>query len=74
MKTVYLALPLTQIKTDAEKNEIRNLIRWFRDNFDVEILKWAFNTDTWTPEPVENIFDFDTEESIASGFVDRLLS
>lgn len=30
-KTVYLALPLTHIKTDIEKDEIRRLISWFKE-------------------------------------------
>lgn len=68
-KTVYLALPLTHVKTDSEKDEIRRLILWFKETFDVEILKWALNTDSWLPEPVENIFDYDTERVLRADLV-----
>lgn len=69
MKTVYLALPLMHVNKESERDEIRHLIRWFKETFDVEVLKWAFNTDTWTPGPVENIFDYDTEKVLRADLV-----
>lgn len=57
--TVYMMVSLTHVKTDAEKDEIRELIRWLEDDADVALLRWAFDTETWTPKPVDNIFVYD---------------
>ena len=60
MKTVYVATSLTHVKTDAEKKELRDFLAWLVTEFNIKLLKWAFDTDTWSPEPVENIYEYDT--------------
>lgn len=60
-KTVYVATSLTHVKTEAEKDELRAMLKWIVAEFDITLLKWAFDVDTWTPEPVDNIYDYDTE-------------
>jgi hypothetical protein len=66
MKTVYIALSLTHVKTDAEKDTVRTFLKWFEKRFNVKILLWAFDVDKWTPKPVANIFEFDTERVLSA--------
>jgi hypothetical protein len=61
MRTLYIAISLTHVKTEEDRDEIRALLKWLEQRFEVRILKWAFNVDTWTPMPVPNVYEFDTE-------------
>ncbi|HVU06439.1 MAG TPA: hypothetical protein VHE10_01455 [Candidatus Paceibacterota bacterium] len=58
---VYVALSLTHVKTEAEKDEVRAFMKWLPATFDVEILKWAFDLERWEPQPVADIYAYDTE-------------
>lgn len=61
-KTVYVALSLTHVKTEAEKDEIRSFLRWLEVSFNIELLMWAFDVETWQPLLVENIYNHDSEK------------
>lgn len=66
MKTVYVALSLTHVKTDTEKGEIRSFLKWLEITFNVKILLWAFDTDTWLPKEVGNIYKFDSDRVLSA--------
>lgn len=66
--TVYAMVSLTHVKTDAEKDEIREILRWLEVDCEVELLRWAFDTDTWTPKPVDNIFVYDNTRVLSADF------
>lgn len=61
MRTVYIAVSLTHVKTEEEKCQMRAFLAWIEEAFDVELLRWAFDTEKWLPLPVDNIYDYDTE-------------
>lgn len=66
--TVYAMVSLTHVKTDAEKDEIREILRWLEVDCEVELLRWAFDTDTWAPKPVDNIFVYDNTRVLSADF------
>lgn len=72
-KTVYVALSLTHVRTEAEKEEIREFFRWLekwlKERFDVELLQWAFDLEKWKSKPVANIFQYDTMQVTAAGLL-----
>lgn len=58
--TVYVALSLTHVRTDEEKDMVRRFLPWLEQTFDITLLRWAFDLDTWTPKPVADIYEYDT--------------
>ncbi len=58
-KTVYVIIPLTQVNTIDGMNMVKKILQWITDKFDVEILMWAFDLQTWTPKAVPNIYEYD---------------
>ena len=62
--TVYVALPLTHVKDETDRQRIRDLLMWIREQFDVELLMWAFDPVEWVPIPVPNIYAFDNEYKV----------
>jgi hypothetical protein len=64
--TVYVALSLSHVRTDEEKDAVKRFLSWLETTFDITLLRWAFNTETWTPEPVADIYEFDTEKVLGS--------
>jgi hypothetical protein len=61
MNTVYIAISLTHVKTEQEKDEVRAFLKWLEVTFDISILTWAFDVERWEAKPVDNIYDFDTD-------------
>ncbi len=68
-KKVYVALSLTHVKTDEEKDQVRAYLHWLVTTFDIELLPWAFDTVKWQPIPVPNIYVYDTEKVMAADLV-----
>ncbi len=62
MKKVYVAVSLTHVKTDEEKQMLRDFLTWLPKTFRVRVLQWAFNVHTWQPIQVDNIYEFDTQQ------------
>lgn len=58
-KTVYVIIALTHVKTEEQRQLVRDILRWLEEKFDVEILTWAFDVEAWQPKPVENVYEFD---------------
>lgn len=62
-KTIYVAIPLTHVSTEEERNEIRTILNWIKTDFpETELLQWAFDPESWTPKGVPNIYDFDRRQ------------
>ena len=66
MITLYVAVSLTHVKTEQERQEIRDFLKWLEVTFHVRILTWAFDLDTWTPLPVDDIYEYDTKKVLAA--------
>ena len=66
-KTVYPMISLTHIKDEETRNKIRGLIRFLESMPDIELLRWAFDLDTWMPKPVENVFRYDNAFTVGGG-------
>jgi len=67
--TVYVALSMTHVRTEDERNEVRALLPWIERTFEITLLRWAFNIQTWTPEPVDDIYEFDTQMVLSADLV-----
>jgi hypothetical protein len=59
-------ISLTHIKDEETRNKIRGLIRFLESMPDIELLRWAFDLDTWMPKPVENVFRYDNAFTVGA--------
>ena len=66
---VYIALSLSHVKSEEEKQTVRDILAWLASRFNIDLLQWAFDVVTWQPRPVENIYIFDRSQMFLADLV-----